>query len=367
MPLAFNNLTTALALLAVAVLLGLALQGWWRARQLQSRRAKQALPLDADAPADPARAAGRVEPGLDTAEGTTGPSLDAADTQPDLALQAWHAQRRQPRLDALIDAIAPLALEAPLSGDFLLQHLPASRRAGSKAFYLEGLAVDGSEFEPLAPGRRYRELQAGVQLASRSGALNQIEYSEFVQKLQAYADAVVATPDFPDMLEVAARARELDHLASPLDVQLAVRLRSDTVAWSVAYVAQVAARHGFVPGALPGRLVLPGAEDGDPPVLVLQFDAQAALAEDAQQAVVRECTLSLDVPQTAEALEPFPLWHRSATALCDDMGAVTLDDAGQPLTLHAFAHIGRDLGQLYQQLAALDLAAGSAAARRLFS
>ena len=51
--------------------------------------------------------------------------------------------------------------------------------------------------------------------------------------------------------------------------------------------------------------MLPAAEEGDPPVLVLSFDAQAALEEDPQRAAVRECQLSLDVPQTAAAAEPF--------------------------------------------------------------
>lgn len=40
----------------------------------------------------------------------------------------------------------------------------------------------------------------------------------------------------------------------------AVHLSSRSVAWSVGYIQQHAARHGFVPGMVPGRLVLPGAE-----------------------------------------------------------------------------------------------------------
>ena len=39
----------------------------------------------------------------------------------------------------------------------------------------------------------------------------------------------------------------------------------------------------------------------------------------------------------------------------------------RPITLHAYAAIGHELQQLYRQLEALDLAAGSAASRRLFS
>ena len=44
-----------------------------------------------------------------------------------------------------------------------------------------------------------------------------------------------------------------------------------------------------------------------------------------------------------------------------------VDDQGRPITLHAFASIGEDLAGLYRTLAERDLAAGSAAARRLFS
>jgi hypothetical protein len=46
-------------------------------------------------------------------------------------------------------------------------------------------------------GQRYSQLQAGLQLANRSGALNDIEFSEFVIKIQAFCDALAGTPDFP--------------------------------------------------------------------------------------------------------------------------------------------------------------------------
>ena len=49
------------------------------------------------------------------------------------------------------------------------------------------------------------------------------------------------------------------------------------------------------------------------------------------------------------------------------MDADIVDDNGQPLSEAGFAAIGDELGQLYEALAARDLAAGTAAARRLFS
>ena len=129
----------------------------------------------------------------------------------------------------------------------------------------------------------------------------------------------------------------------------------------------MAGRRGFVAGTLPGRLVLPGAEEGEPAVLVLSFDAHAALADDPHISSLREVTLSLDVPQTAEAAEPFPAWHAAARTLAADMDATMIDDQGRPITLHAFAAIGTELQTLYRALEARDLAAGSPAARRLFN
>ncbi len=339
------SLGPALALLGLLVLVLLSVQGWWNTRRARPRRGADALP-----PAD------RVEPAMG--------GQPVPEPEP-VTLRS--APRRVPRLDALIDAIVPLALDAPISGEHALQHLPPSRRAGSKPFYVEGLDAATGQWEPLAHDRRYSELQAGVQMASRSGALNEIEYSEFVHKVQAFADAVGASADPPDMLEVVARARELDGMTSGLDMQLTITLRSQGAAWSLGYLQQVASRLGFVPGAVPGRLVLPGAEDGAPPMLVLGVDPQAALADEPLAAAVRECTLELDVPQTPAEAEPFPAWHRTATELAAEMQASVIDGAGDPVTLHAYAGIGNELQKIYRQLESLDLPAGSAVARRLFS
>lgn len=343
------SLGTALALFGGGVLLALGLHGWWTTRRASARTAPPAPEPNA-----------RVEPAMDRA-------VAAVEAEPAALRQS---PRRLPRLDALIDALVPLALDTPVSGEMALQHLPPSRRAGGKPFYIEGLDTETGSWEPLASGRRYGELQAGVQLASRNGPLSEIEYSEFVQKVQAYADAIGASTDAPDMLEVVARGRELDALASPLDVQLTVTLRTNNVAWSVGFVQQVAARAGLVPGAVPGRLVLPAEEEGAPPVLVLAVDAQAALAalgDNPQAAAVRQCTLTLDVPQTPASAEPFPAWHLLGKQLADELDATAVDDYGEALSLHAFATIGKELDEIYARLEALDLAAGSPAARRLFS
>ncbi|HIV70608.1 MAG TPA: cell division protein FtsZ [Candidatus Aquabacterium excrementipullorum] len=348
-----NSLTMGLALLGGLVLAGVVAHGAWTARKSAARAPRRAEPHD---------------PLSTLAELPDGSGIPGPDSEPLPAAVAQPALRKgQLRLDALIDAIAVVSVDHPLTGDQVLAHLPSTRRAGSKPFMIEGLRVDCGEWEAPQSGVTYSELQAGVLLANRLGGLNEIEYSEFVQKVQAFADSLGASVEFPDMLDIVARAKELDTFASEHDAQLAMRLHARGSAWSVGYLQQQAARHGFVPGALPGRLVMSAQEDGAPPVLTLHFDAQAAFADDPDQASLRELQLAFDVPQTAPELEPFKSWCAAGEALSLALDAVMADDQGRAFSPASFAAIEGELQRLYEALAQRDLAAGSTAARRLFS
>jgi hypothetical protein len=276
-------------------------------------------------------------------------------------------RRRTALIEPLIDAVAELTPEAPLGGDTVLSAMPSTRRAGSKPLLIEGLNAESGSWEFPLHDQRYSAFQAGVQMANRSGPLNEIEYSEFVQKVQSFADALGASVDFADMADVVARARELDEFAHAHDAQLAVHLRAQGPSWTVGYVQQCAARHGMVPGPLAGQLVLPGADPDAPPLVMLTFDAQAALAEDPDQSALRTCTLTLDVPQSPESEEPFSHWQRLTTLLARDMEGVLMDDDGRAVSVQQFAAIHLELQRLYSALASRELAAGSAAAQRLFS
>ena len=277
------------------------------------------------------------------------------------------SMEKKPGLDALIDVLTPIALEGPVSGDAALAAMPPTRRAGSKPFAIEGFNDSTQEWEMPQAGQRYTAFQAGVQLANRTGPLNEIEFSEFVVKVQAFADAINGAPDFPDMLEEVARARELDQFASEHDAQIGFTLRAKNAAWSPGYVLQNASRLGFVPGAIPGRMVYPVSVAGLPPALGLSFDTQAAMAEDPTQTALRSLTLSLDVPQVHRSEQPFVLMRDAAIALAASMEGIITDDNGQVIRAEGLDVIGADLEKLYDTLDARDLAAGSPQARRLFS
>lgn len=341
-----SGFTLGLAILGALVLA--AVVGWnaWTARRLAPRQAAVAE---------------RVEPGdIAPVPEPREPVFD------DSAAAPLPVPERKPGLDALIDAIAPIAVDSPVAGEAALAAMPATRRAGSKPFAVEGLNEATQQWEVPQAGRRYTAFQAGVQLANRTGALNEIEFSEFVVKAQAFADAVNGAPEFPEMRHEVARARELDQFASGHDAQLGFTLRARQAAWSPGFLHQHAARFGFVAGAIPGRLVLPGAQAGHPPMLVLSFDSQAAMAEDPAQTAIREVTLSLDVPQVPRGEQPFVRMRDAALGLAAGLDGAITDDNGREIPPESLDVVGADLEMLYDTLESRDLAAGSLQARRLF-
>ena len=346
-----SKLQIGLAIAGVLLLAALVLHGIWSARRHQPRLAdpepEGAALRDAEAPlpADPVLGA-----------------VPAAD-----GLLLPPAADRKPLLDPLIDVLATIELEHPVSGEAVLQHMPATRRVGSKPYGIEGLHQADGQWETPQPGHRYSALQAGVQLANRAGPLNEIEYSEFVVKTQALADALGGTPEFPDMLDAVARGRELDGFASEHDAQLSVTLRARQTAWSAGYVQQHAARLGFVAGVLPGRMVLPSSQPGQSPILGLQYDPLAALAADPSMTAIRDVMLSLDVAQVPRSEQPYVRLREAVKHLAEVMDGQITDDNGRPLSSDAMDLIGSELETLYDRLDARELSAGSVLARRLFS
>jgi hypothetical protein len=186
-------------------------------------------------------------------------------------------------------------------------------------------------------------------------------------KTQSFCDAVNGTPDFPVMRDEVNRARELDQFASDHDAQLGFVVRARRAAWSPSYIQQTAARLGFVPGAMAGRMLLASSLGTAAPVLGLSFDTQAALDDDPTQTALREVVLSLDVAQVVRAEKAFERMREAALALAKEMEGTVTDDNGMALPPDAMDVIAAELENLYNTLDQRELAAGSPLARRLFS
>ncbi|RSZ60308.1 cell division protein [Massilia atriviolacea] len=260
-------------------------------------------------------------------------------------------------VDPLIDVLIPLALEAPVRGDKILPILHTLRHVGNKPVHFIGLHVNG-DWEPIVHGGVYTKLQAGVQMASRTTALNELEYSELVTRLRAVADDIGAEPEIPDMIEVMGESRTLHRFVAGHDAQLGVNLMSYGAPWSIATLIGALEKQGF--DVRPdGRYIMPDGDGGQ----LFTLTTNVTLGAD----TTSRLTLLLDVPCVAPARDGFGAMLACAKALVGRLDAVIVDDSDQPLTDQALSEINSQVLDFYQEMEAADIAAGSTRAMRLFS
>jgi hypothetical protein len=349
------------------------------AREAQAARegaGTASTPDDATRAAGAATGAGAHASQAGGAEGNS-PAGASAASRDDAAKAAMPAQPNiQPNtqtisaapptwVDHRIDCVVLLRVPAPVSGDKVMPLAQRIRRAGSKPVFIEGLRESDGAWEALQAGTRYSDLRAAVQLANRSGALNELEFSEFVTGVQALADGFDAEPEFPDMMETVAMARELDAFAAQCDAQLSINILSDGAPWSANYVQAVASQDGLLLSRDGTRFVKLDAKQN--PVFMLQFGETNFLRDDLTFKGGQMITLLLDVPVADEDILPFRLMCDYAASLSHRIGARVVDDQRRPLPESALAAIERQLLTLYAKLEHAGITAGSRAARRLFS
>lgn len=369
-----GQLQQALLVVGALIIVAVAAFNLWQSWQLRRRHPRQeGAAAAAEGDSGDFRQNRQREPEFEDAPARVEPGLDAAEPA--------RLRPPAPRIDPLIDAIVSFLFDHPVPGESLLQRLPRAARAGTKPMLFEGRNARTGLWEGMQPGERYAELQAAVQLVSRSGALNAIEYSEFVTKCHALGEALGAAPDVPDMADVLEQARDLDSFAAANDAQLSINLQAQGVAWGVDYLRRQAHAAGFDTMLAAGRLALveaasgsaseagdaaPG-EPGRPiPLVQLHYDTQADLADNPEMPVSR-ATLLLDVPQVPQALQPFARMREAARRLEQALDAKQVDDNGAPLSHAALDQIEQQLQQLYLALEARGLPAGSSTTQRLFS
>lgn len=260
-------------------------------------------------------------------------------------------------VDPLIDCMIPLSLESPVRGDKILPALHKLRLVGNKPIHYVGFAVSG-EWEPIVHGGVYTKLQAGVQMATRTTALNELEYSELVTRLRAVADEIGAEPEVPDMIEVMAEARILHRFVAGHDAQLGVNLAANGAPWAVSTLIGALENAGF--DVRPdGRFAMPDGEGG----VLFALSTNVTLGAD----TTSRLTLLLDVPCVAPGRDGFGRMVETARALTQRLDATVVDDFDQPLVDAALDEIKGQVAEFYQEMDAADIPAGSTRALRLFS
>ena len=265
-------------------------------------------------------------------------------------------------IDDEIHAIVTLEPEGLLSGERAWSLLHAFRHAGRQPVMLVG--VRGDLQEPIRAGQRYEAVLVAVQLANRSGPINEIEWSEFVAALQHVSEQIPAACEIPDMRETTSRARALDAQCVPLDAQIGINLASTQSGWTGQQVAELARDHGLI--LRPDGRFHALDEHGATLFVLQNGDGGAFRADtlDAQQ--TSRLTLLLDVPRAPQDQRPFERLVELANRLSRSLEASIVDDQSHILSAAALASIGRQIEPVYAKLADAGMPAGSPRALALF-
>lgn len=276
----------------------------------------------------------------------------AAPAAPDEPIFAVPAERV---LDGVLpssisEAIAELRWQQPCSVARIQQELRGWRHVGSKPLSLGWIGREGDAPAIEAESPDVAALQVGILLATRSGPLHAMEFSEWQEGLGRLAGQLAAQLSMPSMSDVLARARTLDQQCSEVDAQLILSVSAQQV---LSVSAMSSAAHS---AGLESRGEARFAKGP------LHHQRFSVFPGDAGNCLM----LLLDVPRTALPLEAFQEMVATAQTLASLLDAEVTDEAGRPLAQHDFDQIAAQVSAKEQQLQALGIMPGSTVAQRLF-
>ena len=255
-----------------------------------------------------------------------------------------------PLPDAQVEHVVILEPPAPVNTDRLVALTSSLRHVGSKPVRIEVERL-GSHWGPLTAGEKAVRIRCSLLLANRQGPLNAVELSDFNAAIESLASKLQAPVSIPDMAPILRNARDLDTLAARLDTQIEVRVELPE-----------AADPGRVAGVV-RQLGLSERGNGRYEAFADSGDSLFTLAFNQTR---DQIDFVLDVPRTAEKYEAWEGMVACAQSMAQALGGRLVDSSGRGLSVGMIGTVSRQLARRYAELAQAGLAAGNAAALRVF-
>lgn len=255
-----------------------------------------------------------------------------------------------PLPDAQVEHVVILEPPAPVNTDRLVALTSSLRHVGSKPVRIEVERL-GSHWGPLTAGDKAVRIRCSLLLANRQGPLNAVELSDFNAAIESLAGKLQAPVSIPDMAPILRNARDLDTLAARLDTQIEVRVELPEAAEPNRVAGVV--RHLGLSERGNGRYEA-FADSGDS-LFTLAFNQTRD-----------QIDFVLDVPRTAEKYEAWEGMVACAQSMAQALGGRLVDSSGRGLSVGMIGTVSRQLARRYAELAQAGLAAGNAAALRVF-
>ncbi len=266
-------------------------------------------------------------------------------------------------LDAATEFIARLKFVAPVMANFGPLML-ALRRIGKpvRAF---GRRADGV-WEALSshPRSAFDQVEFGLQLADRSGAVSQDQINGFTRALYEFAAEEGGAVSCPDKQEALEHARDLDLFCMDVDVLIGLNVVS---ADSRPFTSE--AMHGL---AMDAQLVL--EPDGSfhardsfgHTLFTLANQGEDPFPRDGRGLTTHGITLLFDVPRVADGLAVFDRMTRLGFDLAARLEGRLVDDNGRVVSEESLNRDRSRLMAFYQRMESRGIPAGGQRALRLF-
>ena len=316
--------------------------------------------------------ADRVEPHLgampstratdDDLMGFDSPTVDAP-IQPKSAVES-----RLPGINAEIDTVALLLADAPILPDQFWPTVQQSQRV-SKRIIWEGLV--GGLWQPIdahnADDRDgFRELRAGLQLASRNGMVDANTLHAFNEMMIAFAQSIGAVSQREDVAVATARAQAVDTFCADTDIEIAVNvIGKNGATFATTKVRGLAESNGLT--ALDSGEYEMRDERGHTLFILRNMNADEPPGIRQVGAYLTGLTLAIDVPRAAKPGSVFERMMTLALRFADTLQGDVVDDNRKLLTANGRKVIAETIASIAGEMEAKSVAPGSSAALRLYS
>lgn len=307
-----------------------------------------------DASADRVEPGQRMEPGMAAAAGVA-----AADTA---ASSPW--------ADGLADALAHLDFAEAIAAPSLWA--AQAEWAGHLGKTLHWLGQSGGQSDAdwrllsAHDAGRYTKVICALQLADRRGAVTEGELETFIDGIGAVATQLAGVAVMPQLEASLAQARALDEFCASVDFQLAVHVATLAgAAFSGTKLRGLAEAAGMQLDD-DGRFHLKD-DTGDTLYTLGNVGVELFDGDTLRSLSTHAVTLSLDVPNVAQGPQVFDHMVSAARQLAQALGGALVNAQHVPLTDDMIAGIRARIEEIQARMAAQQIAAGSARARRLFA
>lgn len=285
---------------------------------------------------------------------------------PAFSAEELEEAERGPRasgLDADTEYIARIRFATPSAANFgpMLNTL---RRIG-KPLRAFGKRLDGI-WEPLTshPRLSYDQVEIGLQLADRNGAVSHDQLDAFCRALYGFAAEEGGAVSCPDKQDALQSAKSLDMLCMEVDVLIGLNILSSD---SRPFTSEVIHKE-----AQEAKMVLEAdgsyhARDAFGHTLfTLTNQEEHPFPKDGRGLTVHGLTLLFDVPRVAEGLAVFDRMTRFGFDLAWRLEGRLVDDNGRPVSEDNLKRDRARLASFYGRMEARGIPAGGERALRLF-